>query len=91
MVTVLAAQEAQSDDPTVFVNNMITVTRDGEVCTSFEQCFNLILEGTDIDYNGASGPLDFGPNGEPSIGTYDLFEYDAEGAPIPFDQIVGSI
>ncbi|MEZ5175354.1 MAG: ABC transporter substrate-binding protein [Acidimicrobiia bacterium] len=91
IVTVLAAQEAQTNDPTVFVNNMITVTKDGEKCTSFADCFALLQEGKDIDYDGASGPLDFGPNGEPTIGTYDLFEYDAEGAPQTFDQIVGSI
>lgn len=91
IVTILAAQEAQSADPTVFVNNMITVTRDGEVCTSFADCFALLQEGVDIDYNGASGPLDFGPNGEPSVGTYDLYEYDDAGAPVSFDQIVGNI
>jgi branched-chain amino acid transport system substrate-binding protein len=91
VVTVLAAQEAQSADPTVFVNNMITVTRDGEKCTTFAACFELLQQGVDIDYDGASGPLDFGANGEPSIGTYDLFEYDADGAPQTFDQIVGTI
>ncbi len=91
MVTVLAAQEAQTADPTVFVNNMITVTRDGEKCNTFAGCFELLQQGADIDYDGASGPLDFGDNGEPSIGTYDLFEYDAEGAPQTFDQIVGNL
>jgi len=91
VVTVLAAQEAQSDDPTVFVDNMITVTRDGEKCNTFEACFALLQEGKDIDYDGASGPLDFGSNGEPTIGTYDLFEYDAEGGPVSFDQIVGTL
>ncbi len=91
IVTVLAAQEAQSNDPTVFVNNMISVTEGGEKCTSFADCFALLQEGADIDYDGASGPLDFGSNGEPTIGTYDLFEYDADGAPQNFDQIVGSI
>ncbi|MCB1246588.1 MAG: ABC transporter substrate-binding protein [Acidimicrobiia bacterium] len=91
VVTVLAAQEAQSNDPTVFVNNMISVTEGGEKCTSFADCFALLQEGADIDYDGASGPLDFGPNGEPTVGTYDLFEYDADGAPQTFDQIVGSI
>lgn len=91
VVTVLAAQEAQSDDPKVFVENMISVTRDGEKCDSFEACFALLQEGKDIDYDGASGPLDFGPNGEPTIGTYDLFEYDAEGSAASFDQKVGEI
>ena len=91
MVTVLAAQEAQSDDPTVFVSNMVSVTSGGEACDSFESCWALLQQGADIDYNGASGPLDFGPNGEPTIGTYDLFEYDGDGAPQTFDQIVGSL
>jgi branched-chain amino acid transport system substrate-binding protein len=91
IVTVLAAQEAQSADPTVFVNNMITVTRDGEKCNTFAACFELLQQGADIDYDGASGPLDFGPNGEPTIGTYDLFEYDADGVPQNFDQIVGNL
>ena len=91
IVTVLAAQEAQSDDPTVFVANMVTVTGGGEACTTFEECFALLQQGADIDYNGASGPLDFGENGEPTIGTYDLFEYDAEGAPVTFEQSVGSL
>ena len=60
MVTVLAAQEAQSADPTVFVNNMVTVTEGGEKCSTFEACFGLLQSGADIDYDGASGPLDFG-------------------------------
>jgi branched-chain amino acid transport system substrate-binding protein len=91
IVTVLAAQEAQSSDATVFVDHMVSVTGGGEKCSTFDACFALLQEGADIDYDGASGPLDFGPNGEPTIGTYDLFEYDADGLPQTFDQIVGSV
>jgi len=91
IVTVLAAQEAQSSDASVFVDHMISVTGGGEKCNTFAACFALLQEGKDIDYDGASGPLDFGSNGEPTIGTYDLFEYDADGAPQSFDQKVGSL
>jgi ABC-type branched-subunit amino acid transport system substrate-binding protein len=91
VVEVLAAQEAQSSDPKVFVENMVTVTTGGEKCISFDECFALLQEGKDIDYDGASGPLDFGPNGEPTIGTYDLFEYDDAGDPVSFDQSVGTL
>jgi branched-chain amino acid transport system substrate-binding protein len=80
MVEVLAAQEAQSSDPAVYVNNLISVTSGGTKCTSFGDCYDLLVAGEDIDYDGASGPLDFGPNGEPGIGTYDIFTYDADGA-----------
>lgn len=91
VTVVLAAQEAQSADPTVFVDHTITVTEGGEKCNTFEACFALLQEGADIDYDGASGPLDFGSNGEPTIGTYDLFEYDAAGEAQTFDQKVGTL
>ena len=70
MTTVLAAQAAQSADPAVFVAEISNVTQGGEKCSLFEDCFNLIMAGADIDYDGASGPLDYGPNNEPTIGTY---------------------
>ncbi|MEN8234898.1 MAG: ABC transporter substrate-binding protein [Actinomycetota bacterium] len=88
MVTVLAAQAAQSADPSVFVNEISNVTKGGEKCSLFADCFALLSEGKDIDYDGASGPLDFGSSNEPGIGTYDVFIYDAEGATSTLDQIV---
>ena len=88
MVTVLAAQAAQSADPAVFVAEIGNVTKGGEKCSLFEDCFNLLSEGKDIDYDGASGPLDFGPSNEPGIGTYDVFIYDVEGNTETLSQIV---
>jgi len=88
MTTVLAAQAAQSADPAVFVAEISNVTQGGEKCSLFEECFNLIMAGADIDYDGASGPLDFGPSNEPTIGTYDVFIYDAEGAATTIEQVV---
>ncbi len=90
MVTVLAAQAAQSADPAVFVKEIENVTKGGEKCSVFEVCFNLLMEGKDIDYDGASGPLDFGSSNEPGIGTYDVFLYDAEGNTVTLLQIVAS-
>jgi len=88
MTTVLAAQAAQSADPAVFVAEISNVTQGGEKCSLFEDCFNLIMAGADIDYDGASGPLDYGSNNEPTIGTYDIFIYDAEGTATTVDQVV---
>ena len=78
-VLTLAAQVAQSADPTVYVDEIIGVTRDGEKCSLIADCLEMVWAGTDIDYDGASGPLDFSPNGEPALGTYNVIEYDAEG------------
>jgi branched-chain amino acid transport system substrate-binding protein len=88
MTTVLAAQVAQSADPAVFVTEISNVTQGGEKCSLFEDCFNLIMAGTDIDYDGASGPLDYGPNNEPTIGTYDIFIYDDQGEATTIEQVV---
>ena len=88
MVNVLAAQAAQSADPAVFVGEISNVTKGGEKCSLFEDCFALLSEGKDIDYDGASGPLDFGASNEPGIGTYDVFIYDVEGNTATLLQIV---
>ena len=72
----------------MFINEIGNVTKGGEKCSLFEDCFNLLMTGADIDYDGASGPLDFGPSNEPGIGTYDVFLYDAEGGTSTLLQIV---
>jgi branched-chain amino acid transport system substrate-binding protein len=91
IVVALAAQSAQSADPTVFVDHLVSVTRDGTPCTSFEECYELLAQGQDIDYNGASGPLDFQDNGQPSVGTYDVFTFDAEGNNVAERQVTTAL
>jgi branched-chain amino acid transport system substrate-binding protein len=54
---------------------MINVTKDGEKCTLFADCVALLDEGTDIDYDGAAGPLDFIDAGEPGAGAYDRWQF----------------
>ena len=76
----------RSDGPTIQAN-MNSVTEGGEKCTSYAECYELLAAGADIDYDGASGALDFTDVGEPGVGTYDLYEYDAEGNAVTFDQL----
>jgi branched-chain amino acid transport system substrate-binding protein len=90
-VLVLAAQAAQSSDPTVYVNEIIGVTRDGEKCSLVADCLEMVWAGTDVDYDGASGPLDFSPNGEPGLGTYNVVEYNAEGKSENQEEIQGQL
>ena len=90
-VLVLAAQVAQSADPAVYLEELIGVTRDGEKCSLIEDCLEMAWAGVDIDYDGASGPLDFTENGEPGLGTYDIKEYNAEGEPEDQEQVQGEL
>lgn len=46
---------------------------DGETCTSFAECADIILDGGTIDYDGVSSPITFDENGDPQeavIGEY---------------------
>ncbi len=75
----LAAQQAKTNDPAVFRNAMVGVTRDGTKCATFAACKGLIGAGTNIDYQGVSGPLDFIPAGEPGAATIEVYSYDKSG------------
>ncbi len=74
VVVTLAAQIAGSDG-IEYASEINGVTRDGEKCTSYQQCLDLVNAGTDIDYDGQSGPLEFAANGEPTLGNYGLLEF----------------
>jgi branched-chain amino acid transport system substrate-binding protein len=76
---VLAAEAAGSTNSVDIAAAVNDVTRGGEKCSSYADCHALLQQGVDIDYDGASGPLDFVDAGEPGAGAYDLFTYDAEG------------
>jgi ABC-type branched-subunit amino acid transport system substrate-binding protein len=39
----------------------------------------LLRQGKDIDYQGASGPIDFDSQGDPTVGTFDVFRYGSDG------------
>ncbi|MGH1503084.1 MAG: ABC transporter substrate-binding protein [Acidimicrobiales bacterium] len=75
MITALAALVAGTDDPAAVAAEMIGVTRDGEVCTDFAACAELIAAGTDIDYDGPSGPQAFGEAGEPTEASFAILAY----------------
>jgi hypothetical protein len=43
--------------------------------------------GEDIDFEGVSGNLDLDDNGDPTVGTYDVYSYDDKGAFSVEDQV----
>jgi branched-chain amino acid transport system substrate-binding protein len=75
----LAAQQANSDDAAVFSKEVVGVTKDGEKCTTFADCSAKIEAGSDIDYDGVSGPLDFTEAGEPGQASIEVYTYDEQG------------
>lgn len=76
IVTALAAIAAKSDDGRAIASKMQEVSAEGEKCTDFKSCSDLLADGKDIDYDGVSGPIDFNSTGSPSKATIGVFEYD---------------
>ncbi len=74
-IIALAAAVAGTDDPAKIAAEMVGVTSGGTACSTFAECIALVDAGTDIDYNGASGPGEWIPAGEPSAGTYEIWEF----------------
>jgi len=77
----LAAQAAHSDDPAKIKDKMIEVSSGGTKCNTYKQCAALLKAGKDIDYAGASGPVDLTSEHEPGNGVYDVWSYGADGKP----------
>jgi ABC-type branched-subunit amino acid transport system substrate-binding protein len=92
MLMALSAMKAESDAPYDIALEMINVSGgesdDAEACETFEDCVSLLDEGTDINYEGASGAGDFNEFGEPSAGEYEVFEFGADGTYEEINRVV---
>lgn len=78
IVIALAAAEAKTDG-IKYAEKINGITREGEKCTDFKTCNDLIADGKDIDYDGQSGPLEFSGNGEPTKASYGILQFGTTG------------
>lgn len=74
----LAAQKAGCADGAAIAAELANVAGNGgEVCTTYADCLALIDAGTEIDYNGVTGPLDFNQYGDPATATIQVNEFSS--------------
>lgn len=74
----LAALQANSTDAAAIAGELQSVsggTGDGEKCTSFAECAQIILDGGAADYDGYSGAITFDEFGDPTEATIGVFQY----------------
>ena len=74
----LAAEAAKSDAGAAIASKLVEVSKGGEKCTTFADCKTLLDAGTDIDYDGVSGPVEFSDAGDPSEATIGIYQYGAD-------------
>jgi hypothetical protein len=91
VIAALAATAAGADSGKAIGSELQNVTTEGEVCTEIQQCFDLLADGTDIDYDGVSGPIDLNSTGSPSAATIGIFEYGSDNTYAPVEYITGEI
>ncbi len=75
ILTALAAIAAGSDNGEAIASQLQAVSTEGEQCDNFADCKALLDEGKDIDYEGVSGPIEFGENGDPTFATMGIYEF----------------
>ena len=78
VLTALAAEAAKDDSGTAIGSKLVEVSKGGTKCTTFEECVKLVKAGTDIDYDGVSGPVEFSEKGDPTEATIGIYQYGAK-------------
>jgi len=81
MAIAIAAYAANSTDPadiSSYLRQISGGTGEGEKVTDFASAAALLAEGTQIDFDGNSGPITFDENGDPTDATIGIYQYNAE-------------
>lgn len=77
VVIALATMMAESDG-IEYAAEINGITRGGEKCADFAACKKIIEASGDPDYDGASGPLEFSGNGEPTVASYGILQFGSD-------------
>lgn len=81
-VIALAATAAGATDGRSMAAQIPLVTTGGTSCTSYQQCSNELEAGRGIDYDGPTGALDIGADGDPITGSFDTYAFDTNGTDV---------
>jgi branched-chain amino acid transport system substrate-binding protein len=85
----LAAVAAGSTDGQEMADHLIDITAPGGDQFTWQQlpdAIEALEDGKDIDYMGASGPIDMDVHGDPTAGVFDVYQYSGDGM-----EVVGEV
>ena len=77
----LAAVAAGSTDSQKMADELVDITAPGGDEFSWQQlpeAIKALEDGKDIDYTGASGPIDMDVHGNPTVGVFDVYQYSPD-------------
>ncbi len=85
-VIALAADQADVINGAGMADQILQVTSGGTSCDSYTDCVAQLDGGRTIDYDGPSGELDLGRNGDPTLGLFDVYRFDGRGLDITVER-----
>jgi branched-chain amino acid transport system substrate-binding protein len=87
----LAAIAAGDDSGEAIAAQLPDVSREGEKCEDFKTCADLLADGTDIDYDGKSGPVEFSDKGDPTQATIGVYQYGPDNKYTNLEYVSGQL
>jgi branched-chain amino acid transport system substrate-binding protein len=75
ILTALGAEAAKNDSGTAIASKLVEISKGGTKCSTFADCKQKLAAGEDIDYDGASGPVEFSDKGDPTEATIGIYQY----------------
>ena len=66
------------------------ISAEGGTTYTFEelpQAIEALQNGEDINYEGASGPIEQDDAGDATAGVYDIYEFNEQGEPTPISEV----
>ncbi len=76
----LASRVSGTDDAAQMRRQMVDISTGGVLCHNYPSCVEQLEAGrANIDLDGASGQIEFGSNGDPTYGYFDVFKFDKAG------------
>jgi branched-chain amino acid transport system substrate-binding protein len=87
----LAAVAAKDTSGPGIQSKLQAVSEGGTKCKSFAECADLLAAGTDIDYEGISGPITFDENGDPTEAYIGIYQYGKGNTYAPLNSEFGSL
>ncbi|MFT2708204.1 ABC transporter substrate-binding protein [Clavibacter zhangzhiyongii] len=87
----LAALQGKATDGATLKENLQSVSEGGTKCETFADCAKLIADGTDVDYDGLSGPITFDENGDPTEAYVSVYKYGEGNTRTFSEQVYGKL
>ncbi|MGP6204365.1 ABC transporter substrate-binding protein [Microbacterium sp. F2] len=84
----LASLAAGSTDGVAIADKLVEVSGgsgDGEKCTTFAECAEIINGGGVADYDGISGPITFDDVGDPTEASIGIYQYTADNDYVAYE------